>query len=64
VKTPCLAGCFFIDGDSNQSSHHYLIVYMPWSLVAGDSKLTDEWSAEAKFGVVLETAELSEIELS
>lgn len=30
----------------------------------GDNKLTDEWPAEAKFAVVLETAALSEIELS
>ena len=29
-----------------------------------DNKLTDEWPAEAKFAVVLETAALSEIELS
>jgi transposase-like protein len=32
--------------------------------VPGDNKLTDEWPAEAKFAVVLETAALSEIELS
>ena len=31
---------------------------------ARDNKLTDEWPAEAKFAVVLETAALSEIELS
>ena len=30
----------------------------------GDNKLTDEWPAEAKFATVLETAALSEIELS
>ncbi len=30
----------------------------------GDHKLTDEWPAEAKFATVLETAALSEIELS
>ena len=30
----------------------------------GDNKLTDEWPAEAKLAVVLETAALSEIELS
>ena len=29
----------------------------------GNNKLTDEWPAEAKFAVVLETAALSEIEL-
>ena len=34
------------------------------SPVPGDNKLTDEWPAEAKFAVVLETAALSEIELS
>ncbi|MFM4717412.1 IS3 family transposase [Aeromonas veronii] len=32
--------------------------------VPGDNKLTDEWPAEAKFATVLETAALSEIELS
>lgn len=32
--------------------------------VPGDNKLTDEWPAEAKFAVVLETATLCEIELS
>ncbi len=32
--------------------------------VPGDHKLTDEWPAEAKFATVLETAALSEIELS
>ncbi len=32
--------------------------------VPGDNKLTDEWPAEAKFAVVLETDALSEIELS
>ena len=30
----------------------------------GDKKLPDDWPAEAKFAVVLETAALSEIELS
>ena len=30
----------------------------------GDHKLTDEWPPEAKFATVLETAALSEIELS
>ncbi len=32
--------------------------------VPGDHKLTDEWPPEAKFATVLETAALSEIELS
>jgi len=32
--------------------------------VPGDQKLTDHWSAEAKLAVVIETAALSEIELS
>jgi len=32
--------------------------------VPGDQKLTDNWSAEAKLAVVIETAPLSEIELS
>lgn len=32
--------------------------------VPGDKKLPDDWAAEAKFAVVLETAALSEIELS
>ena len=32
--------------------------------VPGDVKTTDEWSAEAKLAVVIETAGLSEIELS
>lgn len=32
--------------------------------VPGDQKLTDNWSAEAKLAVVIETAALSEIELS
>lgn len=32
--------------------------------VPGDQKLTDDWSAEAKLAVVIETAPLSEIELS
>ncbi|MGH8601253.1 MAG: IS3 family transposase [Gammaproteobacteria bacterium] len=32
--------------------------------VPGDKKLPDDWPAEAKFAVVLETATLSEIELS
>lgn len=30
----------------------------------GDNKLTDKWPAKAKFAVVLETAAMSEIELS
>lgn len=32
--------------------------------VPGDQKLTDNWSAEAKLAVVIETAPLSEIDLS
>ncbi|SEI88431.1 Transposase [Azotobacter beijerinckii] len=32
--------------------------------VPGDKKLPDDWAAEAKFAIVLETAALSEIELS
>jgi hypothetical protein len=32
--------------------------------VPGDQKLTDNWSAEARLAVVIETAALSEIELS
>jgi len=32
--------------------------------VPGDKKLPDNWPAEARFAVVLETAALSEIELS
>jgi len=32
--------------------------------VPGDQKLTDNWSAEAKLAVVIETAALSEIELN
>ena len=32
--------------------------------VPGDQKLTDNWSAESKLAVVIETATLSEIELS
>jgi transposase-like protein len=32
--------------------------------VPGDQQLTDNWSAEAKLAVVIETAPLSEIELS
>ena len=34
------------------------------AVVPGDKKLPDDWPAEAKFAVVLETAALSEIELS
>lgn len=34
------------------------------AVVPGDQKLTDNWSAEAKLAVVIETAPLSEIELS